>query len=609
MNAHFVHRSSGRNVRKAIAAAVVTTGLFGMGAVEAAPLQWTGGVDANWSNTGNWSPGQAPGTDDAVTLPGTGTPTPTTTIQNITSGLRLDSLTINSTATNGWTIGGSGALNIESNASSNTLISTGATQNLISTNVQFVTAAGVSPTNVSSGISVATGNTLKVTGDLTTANTSTATLRLSGGGTLWTTGTLTASNTGTTEAVNINGSTLKIGAVGGTLATSSSNGFRTVGNATLIFNGATPATRIVAGDLTAGQEQQYVFSQNLTKGFGTAAGNFAFVNVSINAGAAMSFSVIGGTQHDFGTGTLNWNPAVSTSSGIYKPTTLKLNTYSAADATIRIATNFIALLQDGMERTIEVGDVTGVAIDAEISGAITGSLGGSTVTNIRKTGAGTLLLSGANSLPGTYSVTTGTLLLGNTNANISSIANSANLGGTGAAKVATISGAGTIRPGNATGTGILAVGALNTSAGSDFAFDLGTPSAPAYGSSTAPGNDVLRVLDVAGISALAAGNLINVNFLSTPSGGDVYLGGFFTTTDHATALTNATFNYTGLGVGQTVSVSTLAVGSAAFSTDQGGTGSGYITRFSVIVPEPGSLSFLGLIGLGLAQRRRSRKSA
>jgi fibronectin-binding autotransporter adhesin len=575
-------------------------------AVRAAPVSWTGGGDGvNWNDNANWN--VTPASGDTFTFPNTVTPGATN--HNISS-LNLASLTLNSTGSAGWTIGGN-ALNITgsnvavtSSAGSTTLSSSGASQNTINSAVAFTTGTFGTPTTNGAVVNVAAGNTLRLTGGLTTNSTGAAPLRLAGGGTLWVSGGLTVNHsTANADAIILNTGTLRVDGTA-TIGGGSSNGVGLFGDSTLIWNSTSDFRRLVMRD-TVG-EKMVVSSADVARSWGTAGGQIAFVNGSGGSTGSLGFSVMGGTQREVGTtaSTMGWDTANFSSSGTLRSATLKFNTHSLSDARVKFVSG-ISLAPNGTERTIEVGNVTGVPIDAEISGVI-GNGTGTTATNLRKTGPGVLLLSANNTFSqGTYSVANGTLLLNGTNAVAGiSVGGGATLGGSGAAGSALVSGAGTISPGNS--AGILAVGSLNTSAGTDFLFELGVVGAPSYGTPSASGNDVLRVLS-GGIGTLSSGNTITVSFATTPALDTTYFGGFFTAADHLASLAGATFSFVGLGGGQTVTVGTQFVSGAGFTTAQGGSGSGYITTFTVI-PEPASLALAGLGGLMMLFRGRRKKA-
>jgi autotransporter-associated beta strand protein len=217
-----------------------------------------------------------------------------------------------------------------------------------------------------------------------------------------------------------------------------------------------------------------------------------------------------------------------------------LNTHAEADARLRW-TSGLDINRNGIQRNIDVGNVVGQTIDAEISGVIQ-STAGSTATELRKTGAGTLLLSGNNTYADTFRVAAGRALVSGTNSFTGIVVDSgAEFGGTGSATNAVLSGAGLIGPGNS--PGILGADSVNPTGGLDFAFELTLAGAPTWSNAAASGNDVLR-LDNSTTPFTSALTLSNgINIYASAEG--TFTGGFFTdlNSDFSSSITNATFNF------------------------------------------------------------------
>ena len=226
-----------------------------------------------------------------------------------------------------------------------------------------------------------------------------------------------------------------------------------------------------------------------------------------------------------------------------------------------------------------------------------------------KTTASTMTLSGSHSYTGATKVSGGALLV---NGNIASssgveVDSGATFGGSGI--VSTISGAGTVAPGNS--PGILTAESVDGSGGLDFSFEFTNAmvdglSQPTFANAAASGNDVLRLTDSSPFTlALTASNTITVDFSAVAlQHGDRFQGGFYADAgDFYSDISAAQFNYIGLGANG-IQLSIVQV-SANFGD---GMVDGYITEFTV-VPEPATTILLSLSLGGLAfAARQKRKS-
>jgi fibronectin-binding autotransporter adhesin len=156
--------------------------------------------------------------------------------------------------------------------------------------------------------------------------------------------------------------------------------------------------------------------------------------------------------------------------------TLRLSS-ERSDATIEIVNpidlNANALY--GRRRTIDVADGS-AAVDAELSGAITGE------SRLRKTGKGTLRLSGANTYSGGTTVLEGRLLLADgVSAGPVAVRGTGTIGGTGNAQAATIDGTLEVEISGGTSSKLNVTGDLTISAGASLAVILnGQPTETSY---------------------------------------------------------------------------------------------------------------------------------
>ena len=290
----------------------------------------------------------------------------------------------------------------------------------------------------------------------------------------------------------------------------------------------------------------------------------------------------------------------------------------------------------GQSRTFMIGSLAGSGtVRSEDAGFSTLSVGGNDTSTtfsgviqapgtqaifLTKVGAGALSLTGTSLYPGTTTISAGRLVVdGSTLASGGmSVASGAELGGSG--RVAAITGAGLVAPGNS--PGILTAPSASFTGGLDFAFEFTQAGAPTWGSAASSGNDVLRLTDLTTplVGTATSGNVFNVYFTAT---NQTYIGGIFTdrNSDFNSLLNNATFdyfvrdaggaisyggfNYAALGSGD-VTRSTVQVASADFAGST--VTNGYAMRF-VVVPEPGGLVLVvaGVVAAAwFGHRRRCR---
>jgi hypothetical protein len=188
----------------------------------------------------------------------------------------------------------------------------------------------------------------------------------------------------------------------------------------------------------------------------------------------------------------------------------------------------------------------------------------------------------------------------------------------GSGKVGSVSGSGSIDPGNS--PGILTAASLDTEEGLGFNFEFTRTGSPDYGNATASGNDVLRLAGGTPFSqALGAANEVGIFFnVASLAESDVFRGGFFT--DNAvpflSSISSATilyylanpsggFVYNGVNYDAysgpfTFTVSTVSE-TAGFAS---GSQSGFVMQ--IAVPEPGGflLALGGILFVLLVGRTR-----
>jgi hypothetical protein len=259
----------------------------------------------------------------------------------------------------------------------------------------------------------------------------------------------------------------------------------------------------------------------------------------------------------------------------------------------------------------------------EVTGTGTNSITGN------MSGAGGLAVSGgrlevtaSNSYTGKTWVHGGQLVVNgriDTSSSVS-VGSFGSLGGSG--RVAAITGAGSIDPGNS--PGILTAPSINPSGGLDFNFEF-TGTSPIYANAFNSVNDLLRLTAATPFTAsLGSINSVNIYFSFTSlNPGSIYTGGFFTDQfgNFLATIDQAAFNYyvlaTGDGTvtydgvnyiaysGHDIEISTVAQ-TANFAD---GTVNGRVTQFQV-VPEPSTYAMLvsGMVVVALIFWRRREKA-
>lgn len=250
-----------------------------------------------------------------------------------------------------------------------------------------------------------------------------------------------------------------------------------------------------------------------------------------------------------------------------------------------------------------------------VSGVVSGA-GGLAVSG------GRLELAASNAYTGGTWVHEGRLSVAGSIANSSGLQldTAGSVAGTG--RLPTVTGAGSIDPGNS--AGILTAPAVAPTNGLSFNFEF-TGLNPVFSDATASVNDLLRLTAGAPfVASLGAVNTVNIFFSFTSlNPGDVYTGGFFTdqTGDFLSSIEGGMFkyfvaaagpgmtNYNGNGYDE-LPGSSLTVSTAGQTADfADGTVNGRVARFQV-VPEPSVWALLALAaGLLFVHARRARKAA
>ncbi len=279
---------------------------------------------------------------------------------------------------------------------------------------------------------------------------------------------------------------------------------------------------------------------------------------------------------------------------------------------------------DGGTGGITVSSVNGNGQLLEITGAgtnrITGNLSGAGGLAVS---GGRLEVTASNSYTGATWVHGGRLMVdGRIEASSGvEVGTYGSLGGSG--RVAAVSGAGSVDPGNS--PGILTAPAVDAADGLDFNFEFTLLGSPDFSDAFASGNDLLRLTAATPfIAALATANTVSVYMsFASLNPGDAFRGGFFAdqVDDFLASVTGADFVYyladvTGDYIYNDIAYRLfddydLEVGTVTESADfADGTVTGGIVEFTV-VPEPsiaGLLSLAALWSVVAAVRRRLIKN-
>ena len=207
----------------------------------------------------------APVDGATATLPSTVTPGVT---DFDLDGLRLNSLNLNATSSQGWTIAGAGQLlRITQGGINSKLSSSGAATNRIETDVQWVNSDGT-PSTSNGSFTVNSGNVLRATGNWETFQ-----LRILETGEFWLSGDLEITRADDTD-INQGGIFLRHAGTfrfTGDTYVSNNNIIRVDDGATVIWDSSAALTKLVAGSIGSGGGH-FVTAQDITKAAGLATG-------------------------------------------------------------------------------------------------------------------------------------------------------------------------------------------------------------------------------------------------------------------------------------------------------------------------------------------------
>lgn len=343
---------------------------------------WDGDTSTDWGTAGNWSAG-APGSSSNVSFNSASYPNQ----PDLGSTARsVSTLTFgnNSTATSAVILSGTSTLEVMVASPNNSI-----TMNSLSGAVTINPRILIGSTTITNNSS----NVLTFTGGISSRGTSGVTTPIfTGSGTIEVSGTLL--NAGNTLAITKSGT--------GTLILSGNNtGTGAYSSTTTITGGVirlNNSSALGSGNLNMNGGILGLSAGDVSRTFGTAANQIRFT-------ASSGFAAFGANR-TITTATATW----ANTSGFLAGGQSLILSHATSDASITYASN-ISL--GGAARTVQV-DNGSAAVDAFISGALSGGSSGAPDNHFIKSGEGTLALtSNSNSYWGETRVTAGTLRIGN----------------------------------------------------------------------------------------------------------------------------------------------------------------------------------------------------
>lgn len=375
-------------------------------------------------------------------------------------------------------------------------------------------------------------------------------------------------------------------------------------NANLTFNSTTSNGTLSAG-FTLGTGNTLNGSVTVGAGKLRVSGNTTLSSLS----ATNELILNGSTTVDLSTftaGVISGTPINQFTSSL---TVAGLRDGSGTPGTSIIVGNTLGVNNNGGSignRTLTIGGSGSYAF----SGSIIDRIGtGNNSLSLSKTGSGTQILSGANTYSGNTSITNGALLVNGTHTGGAAytVGSTGTLGGNGTiGTTVSVASGGTVTGGSASTVGALTTGAITFNAGSTFAVNVNdTTNTP---SDTA---DQLIATGAVVLTTTGAGTTLVLSFTSDPM--QLAYGQSFVLIDNTSAsTTTGYFTFAGAGTPvsniQTFSASGLA-GSINYAYAADGDSVNNDVRITFTsVPEPTSLSFLGLGAGGLLARRRRRRN-